>query len=90
MNPKKLLISTALVETAAGLVLLVSPRLCTAFLLDAPAALVVDRRRFLRRRQLLCTRRWPSGASRVCGADRVPERDGPSSSICRNQPINGF
>jgi hypothetical protein len=47
MVAKKLLIVTALVETATGLMLLVSPTLVVAFLLgaslDAPAALVVGR-----------------------------------------------
>lgn len=47
MVARKLLIVTALVETATGLILLVSPTLVVAFLLgaslDAPAALVVAR-----------------------------------------------
>ena len=47
MVARKLLIVTALVETATGLILLVSPTLLVAFLLgaslDAPAALVVAR-----------------------------------------------
>jgi len=47
MVAKKLLIVTALVETATGLMLLVSPTLVVAFLLgaslDAPAAFVVAR-----------------------------------------------
>ena len=47
MVAKKLLIVTALVETATGLMLLVSPTLVVAFLLgaslDAPAALIVGR-----------------------------------------------
>ena len=47
MAAKKLLIVTALAETATGLVLLVSPTLVVAFLLgaslEAPAALVVAR-----------------------------------------------
>ena len=47
MVARKLLIVTALVETATGLILLVSPSLVIAFLLgaplDAPAALVVAR-----------------------------------------------
>src|SRR3954465_7435568 len=47
MVAKKLLIVTALVEAAAGLILLVSPPLVVAFLLgaslDSPAALVVAR-----------------------------------------------
>ena len=47
MVAKKLLIVTALVETATGLMLLVSPTLVVTFLLaaslDAPAALVVSR-----------------------------------------------
>ena len=47
MVAKQLLIVTALVETATGLMLLVSPTLVVAFLLgaslDAPAALVVAR-----------------------------------------------
>src|SRR4029453_7137522 len=47
MVTKKLLIVTALAETATGLMLLVSPTLVVAFLLgaslDAPAALVVAR-----------------------------------------------
>jgi hypothetical protein len=47
MVAKKLLIVTALVETATGLMLLVAPQLVIAFLLgaslDAPAALVVAR-----------------------------------------------
>jgi hypothetical protein len=47
MVARKLLIVTALVETATGLILLVSPTLFVAFLLgaslDAPAALVVAR-----------------------------------------------
>jgi hypothetical protein len=47
MVAKKLLIVTALVETATGLMLLVSPTPAVAFLLgaslDAPAALVVAR-----------------------------------------------
>ena len=47
MAAKKLLIVTALVETATGLMLLVSPALVVAFLLgasvDAPPALVVAR-----------------------------------------------
>jgi hypothetical protein len=47
MRAQQLLIVTALVETATGLMLLVSPPLVAAFLLgaslDAPAALVVAR-----------------------------------------------
>jgi hypothetical protein len=47
MVARKLLIVTALAETAAGLMLLVSPTLAVAFLLgaslDAPAAFVVGR-----------------------------------------------
>jgi hypothetical protein len=47
MDAKKLLIVTAIVETATGLILLVSPPLVAAFLLgaslDAAAALVVAR-----------------------------------------------
>jgi hypothetical protein len=47
MVAKKLLIVTALVETATGLMLLVSPPLVVGFLLgaslDAPAALIVAR-----------------------------------------------
>ena len=47
MVARKLLIVTALVETATGVILLVSPTLVVAFLLgaslDAPAALVVAR-----------------------------------------------
>ena len=47
MDAGKLLIVTALAETAAGLMLLVSPTLVVAFLLgaslDAPAALVLAR-----------------------------------------------
>jgi hypothetical protein len=47
MVARKLLIVTALVEVATGLILLVSPTLVVAFLLgaslDAPAALVVAR-----------------------------------------------
>ena len=47
MVAKNLLIATALVETATGLILLVSPTLVVAFLLgaslDAPAAVIVAR-----------------------------------------------
>ena len=45
MAARKLLIVTALIETATGLILLVSPTLVVALLLgaslDAPAALIV-------------------------------------------------
>ena len=64
MVAKKLLIVTALVETATGLMLLVSPTLVVAFLLgaslDAPAAL--DRGPHRRRRVALVGRRLLAGA----------------------------